>query len=58
MASVCQVYDETNGVVLFDLNDPTAANAGDNLYSSTELLSRRGPRLAGARVQPVHLAGH
>ena len=39
MATVCQVYDETNAVVLFDLNDPTTTNVGDNLYSSTELLS-------------------
>jgi hypothetical protein len=38
MATVCQIYDETNATVLFDLNDPTAANVSDNAYSSTQTL--------------------
>lgn len=38
MATVCQVYDETTSTILFDLNDPTGANTGDNGYTTTDLL--------------------
>lgn len=37
MVTTLQWYDETNSVVLFDLNDPTGANASDTGYTATYL---------------------
>jgi hypothetical protein len=60
MASVCQIYDETTSTVLFDFNDPTAANVGDLGYSSTVLLENTNlgePAMEFSRFSPPQRDG-
>jgi hypothetical protein len=40
VTTVCQIYHEPTGQILFDFNDPTAANVGSNRYLKTTLFQK------------------
>jgi hypothetical protein len=40
VTTVCQIYHEPTSTILFDFNDPTAANVGSNRYLKTTLFQK------------------